>query len=323
MLTLSGCNRTNEVIEPVREPVVSLTVSNLPRLEEGEGHYQAWARFIIFNRPASGDSPMHDSAAVSLGEFNIAPDGQHIVGLDGRSNPLSIPASQNAQLLDDVIITIQSNEEGLGRVFHEEPGPAILGGKITGDASLGIANLTVSYTGALGSSFQNVTGAFTIMAPTSPADSNSGVWFMTQGSTTGLVNLPALPDEWMYEGWVGKSPSPGSPVQWYSTGKFASATGADADSAGPGRGPGSGLNFPGQDFIVAYPGGPGALPDLRTYQFMITIEPVPDNSNQPFFLAVLATEPPQVPLPHGQTITMNNEASSLPSARVTVVRYGN
>jgi hypothetical protein len=285
---IASCTETNEVVQPPR-PLVHLTVTNLPRLGEGQGHYQLWATFTIFAKKAS---PQHDSDFVNLGEFNVTPDGQTLVTPDDQPVRFEIPEGQNAQLLSDCIIAIQA-EEGTGpaRIHHEEPGPPIIGGKFRGDAQTAIAELTVSYVDAFGTDFSSLTGKYAFLAPTSvPVDSNSGVWFVDRTSSlaAGLVNLPTLPAEWTYEGWLVDNVDPTHPA-FYSTGKFLRANTADFDSAGPGRGSaGFGLDFPGQDFINGTPSRPN-LTNGR-YVFRITLEPKPDNSPEPFFLLLLTSE---------------------------------
>jgi hypothetical protein len=242
---------------------------------------------------------------------------------------ITIPADQNPQLIDDIILTIEEDEPGLAKTHHAEPGPTFLGGKVYGDALVGIADLDVSYTHALGSTFSNVSGKYTITAPTSPADSNSGVWFIEQqGGTTsaGLRNLPALPTGWRYEGWIGMpiiENQNGSVVafQYVSTGKFLRADSADLDGAGVGKGPGPGFNFPGQDFINP-PGNP-VKPDLRFAICLVTVEPEPDNSPGPFSLKLLSIPLSSTPLPQGHALQMDNvAAASFPRAKVTIVRSG-
>ena len=193
MLAL-GCNHSNEVAQ-LPEPSVSLTFSNLPHLAAGQGHYQLWARFLIFNKVANINSPHHDSIAVSIGEFNVTEDGHGLVSPDGGPAFLSIPSDQNLQLIDDVFLTIQ-NEDELARTHHDDPGPAFLGGKVVGNASVGVADLDITYAAfGLGTTFSDLIGKYTITAPSSPADSNSGVWFIEKGATTvaGLQSLPTLP----------------------------------------------------------------------------------------------------------------------------------
>lgn len=327
LLTIS-CNNTNEVADP-QQPRVSLSVSNLQPLGPGEGHYEVWATFLEFNKPSRENSPQHESGFLSLGEFNVRAGDP--VPYDRAGNPARfiIPPDQNPQLLDDVVITIDTSETN---TVDSLQGSIVIGGQFRGDADVAVADLDEAYADAFSSDFSGVTGKFTITAPTSPADSNSGVWFIDQqGATTvaGLRNLPVLPKGWRYEGWVGYAVvqiQPGKTTEsfhYFSTGRFLRADTADFDGAGPGRGLGTGLGFPGQDFITSYVGGPPPPVDLRYRTFMVTIEPVPDNSPDPFSLAVLSTQSPRTALPQGQAVSMNNVASSLfARARITVVRSG-
>lgn len=328
VLCAVGCDQTNEVVETQR-PRISMTFSNLPHLQEGEGHYQLWGKFMIFNKVGQNDSPQHDSTAVSLGEFNVSEDGQSLIALDGNTMRFEIPTDQNPQLIDDIILTIQEEEHTLGKIRHEEPGPTFLGGKVHGDALVGIADLEASYTHALGSTFSNVSGKYTIIAPTSPADSNSGVWFIEQQGTTtlaGLRNLPTLPEGWVYEGWIGLPyyVDPGGLMfRHCSTGRFLRADSADFDGAGPGAGLGTGFNFPGQDFISPIPPGSPSRPVLRNSAFIVTIEPEPDNSSNPFSLRLLSDPLGPSPKPQGQALQMDNVAvASFPRAKITIVRSG-
>jgi hypothetical protein len=328
VLCAVGCNQTNEVVEPQR-PRISMTFANLPHLQEEEGHYQLWAHFLIFNKAGQNDSPQHDSTAVSLGEFNVSEDGQSLIALDGNLMRFTIPTDQNPQLIDDIVLTIQEHEQGLAKTNHEEPGPAFLGGKVHGDALVGIADLDASYSHALGSTFSNVSGMCTIVAPTSLTDSNSGVWFIEQQGTTtlaGLRNLPALPEGWVYEGWIGLPyyVDPGGLMfRHCSTGRFVRADSADFDGAGPGAGLGTGFNFPGQDFINPIPPGSPTRPVLQNAAFIVTIEPEPDNSASPFPLRLLSDPLGPSPKPQGQALQMDNvAAASFPRAKVTIVRSG-
>jgi hypothetical protein len=329
VLCAVGCNQTNEVVDAQRAKI-SMTFSNLPHLQEGQGHYQLWAKFMIFNKAGQNDSPQHDSTAASLGEFNVSEDGQSLIALDGNPMRFTIPADQNPQLIDDIILTIQEEEHGLAKTNHEEPGPAFLGGKVHGDALVGIADLDASYSHALGSTFSDPTGKYTIIAPTSPADSNSGAWFIEQQGTTivaGLRSLPTLPEGWVYEGWVGLPvveihSGKLAAFQYFSTGRFVRADSADFDGAGPGKGPGLGYNFPGQDFINP-PGNP-VKPDLRFSMCMVTVEPEPDNFSGPFSLRMLSTPLSPTHLPQGQALQMENvAATSFPRAKITIDRSGN
>ncbi|MFN0156519.1 MAG: hypothetical protein ACKVRP_00440 [Bacteroidota bacterium] len=274
-----SCSEHSEIVSPP-EPIFSLSIANLPHLDHDDGNYELWATFLDFNKSLGPDGLMHDEGFMSLGAFNISPGGD-VVDLDGHPMHFRISAGEDAQLLDDVVVSIERHSHGIDTV--EGPGPIIAGGKFRGDEQNAIADISITYLDAFGTNFSAVTGAYTLTAPSSdPADSNSGVWFFEQNSapTPGLRNLPSLPEGWTYEGWAVNAAS------FLSTGKFTKADSADFDGAGPGKGPGNGLNFPGQDFIVGDP----ARPDLSSleYWFMITVEPSPDNASGPFFFTLLS-----------------------------------
>ncbi len=310
LLVISGCNPKSEVVAPTQS-IAHLSAFNLPRLGEGEGMYGVWVSFYNFNRPSMPASPLHDEGFVKVGEFNMSPDGSYLADRGGNAAKLLIPSGNNPQLLDDIVITIEADEAH--PADEEGPGPIIMGGKFHGDEFTAIAEISMLYADAFESDFSDVTGSYVLTAPTSdPADSNSGIWFYLPGTSPApsLQNLPALPEGWLYEGWVIRHTG-GSSVEYYSTGQFAKADSADLDGAGPGKGPGSGLNFPGQDFIT------GALPrpNLRTseYSFALTVEPEHDTSPEPFFLRVLTST--NVP-----GAMQNIALGSRPSASVSINR---
>lgn len=327
VMVLASCHQTNEVVDR-QSPRISLSVTNLQPLGPAEGHYALWATFLRFNKAGGGDSPQHTSGFRKLGEFNLKSGDQTLYDISGTPVRFKIPDDENAQLLDDAVITVDTGSVGANDSLS---GSIIIGGKFSGDAVTAHADLEVSYADAFGVDFSGVTGKCTIMAPTSPADSNAGIWFVDRQDSivAGLRNLPVLPDGWTYEGWVG-SPAVevheqkvGAFYRYFSTGKFLRPDSADVDGAGPGKGSGAGLNFPGQDFINAYPGGPPGTLDLRYFVFMISVEPEPDNSPSPFALPILFAQPTSTPFLQGVPISMTNvAASSLPRARLTIVRSG-
>lgn len=317
VLVSASCNQTNEaVVDPVGR--VTLTVSNLPPLEQG--YYELWGTFFNFNNPSGGDSPTHEGEFVSFGKFAVGPDGS-VQGLKGGAALLRIPGARNPQLLKDIVITLQyDHHDGLNKSTNtDEPGPIIIGGPFRGDAGEATADLSMAYADAFRTDFASVTGRCLLVAPSSPADSTSGVWFVESGSTlsAGLKNLPLLPGTWRYEGWVvDRDAQPNG--TWYSTGKFMRADSADYDGAGPGKGPGTGYDFPGQDFITGNP----SRPDLSSarYRFEITIEPFPDNAATPFFLKLFSSEHVLIPLQGRTRALMNVMRTYAPTAQIRVQR---
>jgi hypothetical protein len=320
VVPLLSCTTSNEVVD-FPEARITLKIFNLPPVPEGEGHYTLWATFFSFNKNTGTDSPLHDEGFINLGRFMVLPGDSLAYALDGGPAQFRIPDTLDAQLLDDIKIAIQPEDHhGVAKVFHEEePGPGIVGGRFYGDAVAAHAEMTPTYADALGSDFSTARAYYSIMAPTSttPADSNSGLWFYNN-SGPGLSGLPELTEGWTYQGWVRENA--GSSQTYYSTGTFTRADTADADGAGPGSGPGTALNVPGQDFLTGTP----ARPNLRdsSHFFFVTVEPVPDNSPNPFFLKILSNEPAVAVEEHVHSLPIldNVAAWILPRARVTILR---
>ncbi len=74
----------------------------------------------------------------------------------------------------------------------------------------------------------------------------------------------------------------------YSTGRFASPSGADSDGAGAtASSDAEGYPFPGQDFTVAFDSIPPLDLDNGLFAARITLEPEPDNDDAPFALTLL------------------------------------
>lgn len=151
-----------------------------------------------------------------------------------------------------------------------DPGPSaahLLGGDFMGDA----AELSVAHPAALGNDLTGAGGSYILGIPTSDSADDayqSGIWFTA-------LELPALPEGWIYEGWVV---GPDGPM---STGRFNGIEEKDSDGAGPAAGPKAGPAIPGQDYL-------NPPIDLTSdYAAVISIEPEPDNSPAPFALKPL------------------------------------
>ena len=165
-----------------------------------------------------------------------------------------------------------------------DPAPAstkILAGNFTGNVA------AVNSNGIVGD-FSSATGTYILATPTDIDDMNeeSGVWFLDNSSgsaVSGLV-LPTLTDGWKYEGWAVIG---GVPV---STGTFSSVNNFDDNATtsifkgSSGNGPA----FPGEDYIQNAPNGLTFPTDLKGTTIVISVEPVPDNSTNPFTLKPLA-----------------------------------
>jgi hypothetical protein len=203
--------------------------------------------------------------------------GRFTVGADGALSPSSftVPAA-DADAATTFVLTI---EPAVG----DDPAPAETH-VLAGDLSGGAATLSLGHAAALGADLSLARGTFILETPTSTAtdDAALGIWYLdpSSGTPAPSLELPALPAGWIYEGWVVDLSS-GSP-QPVSTGRFASASGADDDGAGATRGPGGAPPFPGQDFITP-------ARDLSSmHMAVISVEPVPDDSPAPFQVKPLA-----------------------------------
>ena len=166
-----------------------------------------------------------------------------------------------------------------------DPAPAatkILAGDFSGSSA------SVNSNGIVGD-FSNSTGKYILATPTDGgADTNeeSGVWFLDNSSGSAMVglDLPTLTDGWKYEGWAVIG---GTPV---STGTFTSINDFDDNAiTTPFKGDaGDGPAFPGEDFLQNAPTGLAFPTDLKGMTIVISVEPSPDNSTNPFTLKPLA-----------------------------------
>ena len=165
-----------------------------------------------------------------------------------------------------------------------DPAPAatkILAGDFSGSSA------SVNSIGIVGD-FSASSGTYILATPTDTDDTNeeSGVWFLdnSSGSAVAGLNLPTLTDGWKYEGWAVID---GTPV---TTGTFLSGNVAD-DNAATSMFKGdanNGPNYPGEDFLQNAPAGLTFPTDLKGMTIVISVEPVPDNSPNPFTLKPLA-----------------------------------
>lgn len=184
---------------------------------------------------------------------------------------------------------------------------------VAGDFNGNSADLEVGHPAALGNDFTSSTGGFILATPTDSETTNetSGIWFLdnSSGSPMSALDLPTLPAGWIYEGWAVIN---GTPV---TTGKFSSAT--SADDAAPYSGPNQGPPFPGEDFLLNAPNGLTFPTDIRGGAGVISIEPVPDNSPNPFLLKPLVLAIDQDAADHTYLPMNNNASQTNPEGSVT------
>lgn len=183
---------------------------------------------------------------------------------------------------------------------------------LAGDFGTDNASLTVSHSAAIGTDFTDATGGYILATPTDDADDNetSGVWFLDPMAGPGAsLSLPDLPSGWAYEGWAVID---GTPV---TTGTFRSVSGAD-DSA-PFSGDNSGPAYPGEDFLNNAPSGLTFPTDLRGATIVVSVEPVPDNSPNPFALKPLLGMTSSDAEDHSLLSMDNNATASNPTGTAT------
>jgi hypothetical protein len=223
---------------------LALSFAGLENLGEGFA-YEGW--LIVEGQP------------LSTGVFTVDDEGM----------PSVSSFALDAEVLEKATTFVLTIEP----VPDSDPAPSaihVLAGDFDGDS----AELTAIHPAAIGLDFAEAGGIFILGIPSSNSASDSyrsGIWF-TQ------LDLPALPEGWVYEGWVA---GPEGPI---TTGRFANGTQVDSDGTGPTAGPNPGPAFPGQDFLNP------PLDLTQGYAVVISIEPEPDNSPAPFaFKPLVAT----------------------------------
>ena len=194
-----------------------------------------------------------------------------------------------------------------------DPAPAATK-MMAGDFSGTNASLTIAPVG----DFTNAAGKYILATPTDGPDTNenSGIWFLdiSTGSPTVGLDLPTLPDGWKYEGWVVIS---GQPV---TTGTFTNTKATDdadpfsVSMALPDVNGADGF-FPGEDFLMNAPSGLNFPTDIAGGMAVISIEPYPDNSPNPFTLKPLVQPIPADAMDH--SVYEMGQNLSFPTGTVT------
>lgn len=259
-------------------PELTLDVTGFPTLANGV-HYEAWA--II------------DGDPVAAGKFNVA-DGA-IVDLDG--GPISGFPVSGLDTATTIVVTIEPAGDG-----DAVPSDTHF---VAGDVVDGSAELTIEHPAAIGSDFAGAAGTVLLATPTNGdgTDELSGIWFLALPGPTASLDLPLLPAGWKYEGWAVID---GVPV---TSGTFLDV--AAADDAAPFSGPEPGPPFPGEDFVVNAPEGVTLPTDLSGATIVVSVEPDPDDSPEPFVLKPLLGQAADPATDH-ESYELTNNAVDLP-----------
>jgi hypothetical protein len=183
---------------------------------------------------------------------------------------------------------------------------------IAGDFSGNSASLSVGHGAALGDNFNSSAGKYILATPTNGANNNenSGIWFLDLSSGTPMagLSLPTLPAGWKYEGWTVIN---GTPV---TSGTFLQSN--DFDDSAPFSGAMPGPPFPGEDYLINAPMGLTFPTDIAGGAAVISIEPDPDNSPNPFTLKPLAQMIPANATDH-VTYDLGQNLGSFPTGTAT------
>ncbi len=229
-----------------------------------------------------------DGSAVSTGVFTVNDNGNL------SSNFFNVDQN-DLNNASSFVLTIEPSPDN-------DPDPSDVH-ILAGDFSNSSATLTIGHSSALNNNFSSAAGKYILATPTDGMNNNenSGVWFLdlTSGSPSTGLTLPTLPQGWIYEGWAVID---GTPV---TTGTFSSVSAVD--NAAPFSGTMGGPSYPGEDFLNNAPAGLTFPTDLSGGMAVISIEPVPDNSPNPFLLKPLVASIPSAAQDH---FTYNMNAST-------------
>jgi hypothetical protein len=278
---------------PVVAETVAYSFDGVLPLANGY-HYEGWA--IVDGEP------------VSTGKFNVNEDGE-LVGVDQEVSAISeFTTGTDLSQATAIEVTIEPPGDS-----DESPSSVkFLSGGVEGDPYFS-ADLTVNSAAALGDDFTGASGTFILATPTDDDEGNetSGIWFidLSGGDPGPGLQLPELSEGFEYEGWVIIDDVP------VSTGKFRDL--AAADSGDPYSGPNPGQPFPGEDFLENAPEGLTFPADIQGKQVVISIEPVPDNSPDPFVLKPLIGEIPES-AESQFNYALDNQAAGFPGGVVDI-----
>jgi len=261
---------------------LTLNISNLAPSASGE-QYEGW---IVVN-----------GSPVSTGTFTVDANGN-------LSKNSFMVNEANLAAATDFVLSIEPSPDN-------DPAPSaikIMGGMFSGSS----ATVNAAHPAALGNDFSSVAGKFILATPTTATtdDELSGIWFLSLSSGSPMIglDLPVLPAGWIYEGWAVID---GMPV---TSGTFSMVD--MADNSAPFSSTGMAPPFPGEDYATNAPAGISFPTDLSGATVVISIEPNPDNSADPFAFKPLVGMSPSNAADHTDYAMSNHVAESFPAGTV-------
>jgi hypothetical protein len=289
-ILIVGCSEEESINQNPTASTLKLNISGLEDLG-ANARYEGW---IIVPTTTNGVTV---DKAVSTGLFTVNAAGV-LSKTDFEINSTDLAGATT------FVLTIEPFPDS-------DPNPSsihILAGNFSGESG----SLSLNHPAAFGNDFNNASGKYILATPTDGANTNekSGIWFLdlSSGSPAVGLGLPTLPNGWKYEGWTVIN---GIPV---STGTFLSITAVDENDQYSGTM--AGPPFPGEDFLINAPAGLTFPTDISGGTAVISIEPFPDNSPNPFLLKPLVGSIPANAVDH-TTYNMTQNLSSFPTGTVT------
>ncbi len=254
------------------------------------------------NVPELGANSVYEGWVIESGM--VHPAGRFTVDADGNLSDSVFAVTVNDS--DDLRVFVLTIEPAEG----DDPAPSSTH-LVGGDFMDGTVNATIDHSSALGTDFASAMGGYILGVPSATdadgASYNNGIWFLDPAAGPGAgLDLPMLPNGWVYEGWVVVD---GTPI---STGTFTDVMMADSDGGGATAGTNGTPPFPGQDFVTN-------LLDLVGGTAVISVEPAPDDSPMPFAIKPLVDGTIDDTGGPGIVQTMANNATDLPTCTVSVM----